>query len=257
MSYFSDEDISREARKHVGGGKYAGPVDTNGFAGVQLSVTGQESIDRAQRLLAGVEGGMEKALRRAVKKAAERLRKSNVTAVRKRYAIPAKNIRDEENVHVSYSYSDGVQATVTFAGQRIPLFRFDGASPTQPTPDTSRRVPVKIGDGGKPWHLMYPGVAAYGHVLKSTSPKYLAVDGKTAFVAIVKAGKGARHTGIYVRTGGLTSHDKDEIEELFGPSVPQMLGNEDVEKVLAEEAMQSFDKDMDSAIMAILSGYMR
>ena len=51
--------------------------------------------------------------------------------------------------------------------------------------------------------------------------------------------------------------NKDEIEELFGPSVPQMLGSEDVEKSLADEAMKSFEKDLDHSVMAILSGYMR
>ncbi len=255
MSYFRDKDISREARKHVGGGQYAGPTDKNGFAGVQVSIAGQETIDRAARLLAGVEGGLENAVRSAMNKAAARLRKSNVAAVRERYAIPAKNIRDSENVHVSYSYSNGVQATVTFAGQRIPLFRFDGASPKQPTKDTSRWNMVMRGldakEDGK-WIAMHPGVAASGHVLKSTAP----IRFEKAFVATVKAGKGVKHTGIFERTGGMTSHDKDEIEELFGPSVPQMLGNEGVEKALAEDAMQSFDKDLDHAVMAILNGYM-
>ena len=36
-----------------------------------------------------------------------------------------------------------------------------------------------------------------------------------------------------------------------------MLGSEDVEKTLAEEAMKSFEKDLDHNVLAILSGYMR
>ena len=68
---------------------------------------------------------------------------------------------------------------------------------------------------------------------------------------------GTGHTGIFERTGGMTSNGKDEIEELFGPSVPQMLGSEDVEKALAEDAMKSFEKDLDHNVLAILSGYMR
>lgn len=243
----SESGVSREARVHVGGGEYMGPTDTGGFAGIQLSVAGQETIDRAAKLLAGVEGGMERAVRSAMSKAVARLRKSNVAAVRERYAISPKNIRDEENVQVSYSYSSGVQATVRFGGQRIPLFRFDGASPHQPTKDTSARLPVMSGDDH--WRLMYPGVAASGHVLSSTSPYKF----ERAFVARMGTG----HTGIFERTGGMTSNDKDEIEELFGPSVPQMLGIEDVEKTLAEDSMQSFEKDLDHAVLAILSGYMR
>lgn len=244
---FGEQDISREARVHIGGGQYEGPTDSGGFAGIQLSTAGQEAIDRAIRLLAGVEGGMEKALRSATDKAVKRLQKSNVKAVRERYAISAANIRDNENVRVSYSYNGGVQASVRFGGERIPLFRFDGASPHQPTKDTSGRDPVMNGEDH--WRLMYPSVAASGHVLKSTLPTTF----EQAFVARMKTG----HVGIFERTGGMTSNDKDEIEELFGPSVPQMLGSEDVEKTLATEAMASFEKDLDHSILAILSGYMR
>ena len=141
----SESGISREARVHIGGGQYEGPTDSGGFTGIQLSVAGQEAIDRAVRLLAGVEGGLEKALRSATSRAAARLRSANVQAVRERYAISAANIRENENVQVTYSYNSGVQAFVRFGGERIPLYRFDGASPSQPTRDTSARLPVKIG----------------------------------------------------------------------------------------------------------------
>lgn len=242
----SDPGISAEARVYTGGGQYAGPTNSGGFVGIQMSVAGQEAIDRATRLLSGVEGGIEKAVRGAMTRAVARLRSANVKAVRERYAISAANIRAEENVQVSYSYDRGVQAYVRFSGKRIPLFRFEGASPHQPTRDTSGRMPVMSGGD---WRLMYPSVAAAGHVLKETSPYRF----EKAFVARMPNG----HIGIYERTGGMTSNDKEEIQELFGPSVPQMLGSKDVEKSLAEETMKSFAKDLDHNVMAILSGYMR
>lgn len=244
----SESGISAEARVHVGGGQYAGPTASGGIAGIQVSASGQEAIDRAARLLAGVEGGVEKAVRSAMSRAVARLRSSNVKAVRERYAISAANIREGENVQVSYSYDNGVQAFVRFSGARIPLFRFDGASPHQPTRDTSGRLPVMSGEDH--WRLMYPSVAASGHVLKATSPYSF----EKAFVARMGS---TGHIGIFERTGGMTSNGKDEIEELFGPSVPQMLNSEDVEKTLADEAMQSFEKDLDHDVLAILSGYMR
>ena len=95
---------------------------------------------------------------------------------------------------------------------------------------------------------MHPGVAAAGHALNSTSPYRF----ENAFVARMGSG----HTGIFERTGGMTGHDKDEVEELYGPSVPQMLGSEEVAEKLTKEAMESFEKDLDHAILAILSGYM-
>ena len=88
----SESGISQEARVHTGGGEYSGPTDSGGFVGVRLSVAGQEAVDRAARLLAGVEGGVEKAVRSAMSKAVARLRHSNVSAVRERYAISAANI---------------------------------------------------------------------------------------------------------------------------------------------------------------------
>lgn len=240
-------EISREARVPVGSGEWAGPTNTAGFAGIQISVAGQDAIDRATSLLAGVRGGIERALRGAMSKAVARLQRSNVKAVRERYAISASNIRENENVQVSYTYANGVQASVRFGGQRIPLYRFDGASPSQPTRDTSERLPVMTGDDH--WRLMYPSVPASGHVLKGTSPTQF----ESAFVA--RMGNG--HVGIFERTGGMTSNDKDELEELFGPSVPQMLGSETVEKALVDDAMKGFEKDLDHNVMAILSGYMR
>ena len=65
----SESGISAEARVHVGGGQYAGPTNGGGFAGIQLSASGQEAIDRATRLLAGAEGGVEKAVRSAMSRA--------------------------------------------------------------------------------------------------------------------------------------------------------------------------------------------
>ena len=206
------------------------------ISGIQLTAAGEEALDRAARLLAGVEGGVEKAVRRAAGKAAARLRRANVQAVRERYAISAANIRENENVQVSYSYDGGVQAYVRFSGARIPLFRFDGAAPRQPAQDAGRRVPVQTGAG---WRML--------HVLKATAPYQFA----EAFVARMPSG----HTGIFERTGGRTANGRDEIQELYGPSVPQMLGSQTVAGTLAREAMGDFAQDLDRAVLAILSGY--
>lgn len=242
----SESLISREARGHVGGGQYAGPSNSGGIAGIQVSVAGQEAMDRAVRLLAGIEGGIEKAVRGAMTRTVKHLQSSSAKAVRDRYAISTANIRADENVKVTYSYNNGVQASVLFGGKRIPLFRFDGASPSQPTKDTSRRLPVMTGPDH--WRLMAPGLPASGHVLKGTSPYRF----ERAFVARMGS---TGHTGIYERTGGMTSSGKDEIEELFGPSVPQMLGSQEVAKTLVDEAAEKFEERMDHEVLRILSGW--
>lgn len=222
---FTDKDISREARVSVGGGKHMGPLA--GGSAVDLTVAGQEALERAEQLLAGIPGGVEKAVRSAMARSASHLKTQSSRISRERYDIKAANIRDAENAKISYSYQNGVQAHIVFAGYRIPLYRFNGASPSQP--------------GGR--------VPAWGHVVKSTSPTQF----RHAFVARMKNG----HVGIYERTGAKTSNDKDEIEELFGPSVPQMLGQQETAKKLSAETMEKFEERLDHEINAILYGWRR
>lgn len=246
---FSESDISREARQHTGGGQYEGP--RAGGHIVDLTVAGQDALERAEKLLAGIPGGLDKAVRSAMARSASHLRAQSTKTARERYDIKAANIRDAENAKISYSYQNGVQAHIIFAGRRIPLYRFGGASPSTPTKDTSGQGPVMLGTlagglNGK-WRQVYPSVPAHGHVLKSTSPALF----QHAFVARMKNG----HTGIYERTGGMTSNDKDEIEELFGPSVPQMLGAPEVAEKLTAAAMDKFEERLDHEINAILNGW--
>jgi len=246
---FSEKDISREAREHIGGGQYIGP--SGGGHVVDLTITGQDTLDRAEKLLTGIPGGIEKAIRNAMARSASHLRAQSTKAARERYDIKAANIRDAENAKISYSCQNGVQVHVVFAGQRIPLYRFGGASPSTPTKDTRERAPVMFGTYANPqdkWKLLYPSVPARGHVLRSTSPATF----QHAFVARMKS---TGHVGIYERTGGMTSNDKDEIEELFGPSVPQMLGQEEVADKLTKEAMEKFEERLDHEINAILNGW--
>ena len=245
---FGEKDISREARVRVKGNQFQGPV--SGSFGIQVTAAGADALERAEGLLAGIPNGIEKALNSAMSRAAAHLRTVSTRAVRERYAISAANIRAEELVTIAYTYQNGVQAYVSFAGDRIPLYRFDGARPAQPASDTSRLVPVMLGlgaDGEGKWRMVHPGAAAYGHVLKSTSPK------RFPFAFVAKMGSG--HTGIFVRTGGMTSGSKDELEELYGPSVPQMLGSREVSERLSEEAMESFEKSLDQYVYALLNGY--
>lgn len=250
----SESDLIIENRRYVHRGAYSSEPeyfydhDDDSDNIINLSIAGQESIAKAENILAGIEGGFEKALQSTMKRVSSRLQTNSAKAIRERYAISAANIREHSRVQVSYDYENGVQAYVRFSGTLIPLYRFDGASPSQPTKDTSKRVPVAVNENY--WRLMHPSVPATGHVLKGTSPYHF----ERAFVA--RMTHSTKHVGIFRRTGGVTSRDKDEIAELFGPSVASMLDNESVKKNLVDNAMQGFEKDLDHSVMAILSGYM-
>ena len=211
---------------------------------IRVEAAGAEALDRATRMLAGVEGGLQKAVKSAMSRSVSHLRASTAQAIRERYAISQANIRANENVKVRYTYQNGVQAAVTFSGRKIPLYRYDGAAPKVPTQDTSEWVRAQFGGA---WHTVHPGLAASGHQLKGTSPTRF----QDAFVAQMKSG----HTGIFERTGGTASSGGDEIQELMVSSVPQMLGSPEVEEKLAREAMEKFEERLDHETLAILNGW--
>lgn len=205
-------------------------------------------LDRATRLLAGIENGTDRALKSAMTRAVSYLRSNTVKAIQEKYAISAANVRSEENVKVKYTFSQGVQATINFRGFKIPLFRYQGASPGGPTFDQSALESVMVGGT---WKKLHPGVQAKGHVFKVTSPMLQYKSGFPGFVARMPSG----HTGIFVRTGGVAETGHDEIKEIMGLSVPQMLGNEEVEQRLGEESMEKFEERLDHEIIRLLNGW--
>ena len=81
---------------------------------IQVEAAGQEVLDRATRMLAGIDGGVDKAVKGAMAKAVSSLRTNSTKAIQERYAISVTNLRTEENVKVRYTYQNGVQAFVIF-----------------------------------------------------------------------------------------------------------------------------------------------
>lgn len=211
---------------------------------ITVQAMDQGKLDKAAALLSGINGGLEKALRSAASRSTQHLKTEAGKKARERYALSQSAINGNRSVRVSYNYGHGVEAEVTFTGYRIPLMKYNGASPGQPTFDTSRTVRVLTGNG---WIQSHPGVSARGHVLKSTSPKVF----EHAFVARFGSG----HTGIYERTGGASRTGRDELREIMGLSVPDMLGSKEVSEQLAEDTMAKFDERLDHEITAILNGW--
>ncbi len=211
---------------------------------VYVDVAGQEAVDRAAALLQGIPDGLEKAMDAAMNKAVRQVRRDSADAIRERYDISRPALRTEQNVRVHYSHLNGIQATITFAGKKIPLYRFGGAYPVRPTKDLAAgKMPVKSRGA---WTMQYPGVAARGHQLNSTAPAQF----QDAFVARMESG----HVGIFERTGGETEKGSDAIQELMGSSIPQMLGHEQVAKKITDEAYETFESELDKAVLRILQG---
>ena len=64
---------------------------------IQVEAAGQEVLDRATRMLAGIDGGIDKAVKSAMARAVSHLRTNSTKAIRERYAISAANLRAEEH----------------------------------------------------------------------------------------------------------------------------------------------------------------
>ena len=206
---------------------------------------GQAAIERAKALLAGIQGGVDKAMKASMSRTVDRLRRESNQAIREKYDITDAGIRSEKNVRVRYSYQNGVQATVTFSGRKIPLYRFGGAYPKVPTQDIAAgKKPVMVKGA---WTMQYQGMAARGHQFQDTSPTQF----MDAFVAQMKSG----HIGIFERTGGSTSEGSDAIREIMGSSVAQMVGNQQVAQRLTERAYETFETELDKAVYRILTGW--
>lgn len=209
------------------------------------------AIERADRMLAGIPGAIDKAMRSAISRTGQYTRTQIARRVRERYDITAGNLRTEENVKLTTRSAQGTaEVIMRITGKRIPLYRFNGAYPKVPT-NQAKRVPVLIGpqNDGR-WRMVHPGVNAKGHTMRG----HRSVPLTDAFVATFRSG----HTGIYERTGGQTGSERggrDEIVEKMGLSIPQMAGNEEVLRNLGHDASEKFDERMDHEVQAILNGW--
>lgn len=193
---------------------------------VQTQISAPD-LERAQKLLAGIPGGAESAVRNAVSRAASHLRTVSSKTVRERYALPASAVRQNETVSVRYSFQNGAQAVISFAGHKLPLFRYHGTSPQS------------------------PGVreTVQAHQLTSTAPARF----QHAFIARMRSG----HISIFERTGGKTSANKDEISQIMGSSVPQMLGSQEVQAKLSAQTAAKLKERLDHEILRLLNGWGR
>lgn len=218
---------------------------------ITLDDSVRASIERADRMLAGIPGAIDKAMRSAISRTGQYTRTQISRRVRERYDISAGNLRTEENIKLINRSSKGsAEIIMRITGRRIPLYRFNGSYPKVPT-NQPHRVPVLIGpqDDGK-WRMVHPGVNAKGHTMKG----HRSVALTDSFVATFRSG----HTGIYERTGGQTGSERggrDEIVEKMGLSIPQMAGNDEVLRNLGYDASEKFDERMDHEVEAILNGW--
>lgn len=178
-----------------------------------------KQLERAEELLKNIPDGVLKAVVNAINRAAESARTEAVRKVRERYYVKAKDVRETIRI-IKATYEN--QAAVIYAkGSPLTLSKFR-ITPSKPS--TKRRkkpiiARVVRGEGGP-----IPG----------------------AFVARMQSG----HIGVFKRAG----KTRLPIQELYGPSVPQMLGHESVTEYVEEKAKEKLEERLEHEINRLLRG---
>lgn len=186
-------------------------------------------------LLRDIPGAADKAIRSATNRAAAYLRTASVKHIRDRYDISAKNVREKDVFQVKYILGQGLSAIISFAGHKIPLYRYGGTSPKQPA----------------------AGTLVKAHIMKATRPYPF----YNAFIATMQNSNGKNHTGIFERTGKPSSRNtsadlkRESIREITGLSVKQMLNNDETRNRLTLETVDKWEERIEHEINAFLNGW--
>jgi hypothetical protein len=186
---------------------------------IEISDSGLAQIKRAAKVLAGISGGIYRAVGSAGKRAMDHGKTVGMKIVSEEYAIGQNELkRHTRNINTVIKNDSGaIEVTFGYRGYVIPLMRFD----------------TRIGKDGR----------VETRVLRSATRKSL----DHAFKA-----KMGGHTGIYERTGP----GRFPVEELFGPSAVQAFwSRKEVYDKVQEEVNTTFDKRIDHEILRVLNGW--
>ncbi len=182
---------------------------------------GEQQLDRAVKLLAGIPDGIYRAVGSAIKRSAQHGLTVGMKLVSGEYAIGQNELKRHTR-NINTIIKDGktsVEVTFGYRGNVIPLMSFDTT--------VSR-------DG-----------AVSARVLRSSA--------KETFDHAFRAKMGM-HTGIYERLGP----GRFPVKELFGPSAVQAFNSreETVDK-MDEELIKTFEARIDREITRVLNGWGR
>jgi len=148
---------------------------------------------------------------RAINRAAQNAKTNVVSKTREEYVMKAKDVRD--TIKIRKATQNSLGAVVTSTGSKVPLIKFK-VSPNKPRPKNPPRV-LKAG------------------VKKDGLKQILG-----AFIADINGNK------VFERE----RKNRLPIKQLFGPSIPEMLGNESVKTYVEREATKMFDKRLEHEI---------
>ncbi|MGN0444243.1 MAG: hypothetical protein ACI4F5_06495 [Acutalibacteraceae bacterium] len=187
---------------------------------LMFDVDAESSIERVQKLLAGIPHGADKAIGSAIKRAGQSGEAYAAKALREHYVIKAadfKKYTDRKRNIVSDSMGTSVE--IKFIGRHIPLMKFDTKV------DSSGRVSARV---------------------KRTSAR-------TAFDHIFAQNVGDHgHVGAFERQAS----GRLPIEEKLGPSTPQMMfNNDEVSEKIGDKVQNVFEERLNHEMLTVLNGW--
>ncbi len=174
-------------------------------------------IERAELLLRNIRGGAGKAMARAINRSVQSARASMVRSAREEYTAKARAIRN--TISIKKASNSNPEAVIKSEGSPLPLREFSVSPRTE---NGKRRSPIRV--------------------------------------SVKKGQKSSFERAFVVRTGGSVNvfsrigSNRLPIEKLYGPSVPQMIGNENVITRVSDDATKMMEKRLDHEIERMLEG---
>jgi len=190
------------------------------YSGLVVDIA-EDSLDRATRLLAGVSGGVYKAVGSALSRAAAAGKTAAKRPVTKEYTISQSEFlaRTKSINHFVRESSGGISVVFGFRGNVIPLMKFN----------------TRVNSNGQ----------VTTQVKRSGSAATL----DRAFTAQMGG-----HRGVYERVGV----ERFPVEQLYGPATPQMMySNEAVTDEIEQKVADTYEKRIDHEILRVLNGWGR
>jgi hypothetical protein len=177
-----------------------------------------EHIEKLERILRNTPKQIPIVTARAINRAADAARTQAGRSVRETYVIKHKDVIG--TIKIKKAHAGDLQADIKSRGSVIKLTKFK-VNPKQPQPQRKKPVVVSVKKG-------------------SSKPI------KNGFVAGMSNG----HVNVFTRV----SKKRYPIRGHYGPSVPQMLGNESVVRFVEERARDVLDTRLEHEINRMLGG---
>ena len=181
----------------------------------------EDSLDRVTKLLAGINGGIYKAVGGALTRAAAAGKTAAKQPVTREYSISQSEFLSQtRNInHFVRDTGGGLTVVFGFRGNVIPLMKFN----------------TRVNNNGQ--------------VVTQVKRSGAAATLDRAFTAQMGG-----HRGVYERVGA----KRFPVEELYGPATPQMMySNEEVMDEIEAKMAETYEKRIDHEILRILNGWGR